>query len=728
MVDVKGDGGDGLSGLVDTSGLEKGDLELNGVGDGEDIGGRVVGENEENNGGGLVEGEERGEGKEVEEESVVVEERVEGGKEGGDVGEEEKKSEENGVAMEKEGGLEIGAGENGGEGVEKNDNGIIEAANNGVDGIEKNEGGIIEAANNGEEGIEKNEGGIIEAANDGGEGLEKKEAGIIEAANNGVEAVEMEGGKIEGYDKGKGVEISENKVDEKSTPKGRKPKKRIRKKKVVQGVSKVLSKDEEKPESSSAQKKIEKKVVKTVVSKNEDKPESSKGKKNSKKVESMGMIFMCTSQTKKDCYRYKLLGLPAAKKELVDKIYKGMRLFLFDLDLRLLYGIYKAAAPGGTNIEPKAFKSAFPSQVRFTVLEDCLPLAEEKFKEAIKENYYSRNKFDCQLNSEQVKKLCKLFVSVNKGSALPKISRSLVVGRISEGLKQQSREEKRGRKRRDRDEGSSRKQRDRGEDRGRKRRGRREERKSPPRREQQRHNERPVIYANEVSYSQVAPLHGGYQLPAPVYTYERTLEMNPYRREQVLEHRGLQVVDREPRHPGVQVVDREPRHRDETKNIDPYISYREREAPSFRRPIYSSASEREYYTPEVWPAAYLPAGRESERHTTSGLRDYYQPGTLPPEYLPSRREIEYIPSRREVEYRTTAELPAEYHSTRALPAEYRASRSLLAEYRAAGLPTEDLAPAGVSNGYHLAGPATEYRSSAGGLRDYRPLQTTPRYR
>lgn len=651
---MKGDGDAGLSGLVDTVGLEKEDLDLTGIVSGENNGGRVVGESEENYG-----GEEGGKGKQVEEEPVVEEERVEQGKDGEQVAREEKKSEENVVvAIENEGGLET------------------EAANNGLGGIEKKEGGKLEAANNGAEEIEKEGGGKIEAA-----------------------------------DNGKGAENSEKKVDENSTPKGRKPKKRIRKKKIVQGVTKVVNKDEDKPESSA-----QKKVVKTVVSKNEDKPESSKRKKNSKKVESMGMIFMCTSQTKKDCYRYKLLGLPAAKKELVEKIYKGMRLFLFDLDLRLLYGIYKAAAPGGTNIEPKAFKSAFPSQVQFTVLEDCLPLAEEKFKEAIKENYYSRNKFDCQLNSEQVKKLCKLFVSANKGSALPKISRSLVVGRTSEGLKQQGREEKRGRKRRDRDEGSSRKQRDRDEERGRKRRGRREERKSPPRREQQRHHERPVIYANEVSYSQVAPLHGGYQLPAPVYTYERTLEMNPYRREQVLEHRGLQVVDREPR------------HHDETKNIDPYISYREREAPSFRRPIYSSASEREYYTPAVLPAAYLPAGRESERHTTSGLRDYYQPGTLPPEYLPSRREIEYIPSRREVEYRTTAELPAEYHSTRALPAEYRASRSLLAEYHAAGLPTEDLAPAGVSNGYHQAGPATEYRSSAGGLRDYRSLQTMPRYR
>ncbi|KAI7988043.1 ABC transporter G family member 34 [Camellia lanceoleosa] len=40
-------------------------------------------------------------------------------------------------------------------------------------------------------------------------------------------------------------------------------------------------------------------------------------------------------------------------------------------------------------------------KVRFTVLEDCNPLVDEKFKKVIKENYYTRNKFDCQLTSEQ---------------------------------------------------------------------------------------------------------------------------------------------------------------------------------------------------------------------------------------------------------------------------------------------------------------------------------------
>lgn len=92
-----------------------------------------------------------------------------------------------------------------------------------------------------------------------------------------------------------------------------------------------------------------------------------KKKGGSRRAESMGMIFMCSSKTKQDCYRYHVLGLPAGKRDIVEKIYKGMRLFLYDVDLKLLHGIYKAAGRGGYNIEPKAFNSKFPSQVRLYI-------------------------------------------------------------------------------------------------------------------------------------------------------------------------------------------------------------------------------------------------------------------------------------------------------------------------------------------------------------------------
>lgn len=141
--------------------------------------------------------------------------------------------------------------------------------------------------------------------------------------------------------------------------------------KATEEVDKLASPKKMVEKSESSKKMVEKsESSKKLV----EKTESSKKKANmfgssKKKAESSGMIFMCGSRTKKDCYHYKVLGLPASKKDVVKKIYKGMRLFLFDFDLKLMYGIYKAAGPGGYNIEPKAFGSAFPSQVSVHILE-----------------------------------------------------------------------------------------------------------------------------------------------------------------------------------------------------------------------------------------------------------------------------------------------------------------------------------------------------------------------
>ncbi|KAL8141421.1 hypothetical protein V2J09_007442 [Rumex salicifolius] len=209
-----------------------------------------------------------------------------------------------------------------------------------------------------------------------------------------------------------------------------KRKKVVKKRILVKGKS-AMAKDGEKPQTSDmpnmkdipnmkeAKSESNIKLIKNtsheVTAEDNDGGEPSNKHNSSNKVETMGMIFMCSSKTKEDCYRYKIMGLPASKKDAVLKIYKGMRLFLFDFELKLLYGIYKAAGPGGYNIEPNAFKSNFPSQVRFTAVRDCSPLPEEKFKNVIKDNYYTKNKFNSELNAEQVKSLCKLFQLVNKG-------------------------------------------------------------------------------------------------------------------------------------------------------------------------------------------------------------------------------------------------------------------------------------------------------------------------
>ncbi|XP_037474063.1 uncharacterized protein LOC119350237 [Triticum dicoccoides] len=55
-----------------------------------------------------------------------------------------------------------------------------------------------------------------------------------------------------------------------------------------------------------------------------------------------GYIFMCSGETKPECFRYRVLGLPRGKLDAVSPIRRGAVLFLYDFHAKYLYGPYHA--------------------------------------------------------------------------------------------------------------------------------------------------------------------------------------------------------------------------------------------------------------------------------------------------------------------------------------------------------------------------------------------------
>lgn len=76
-----------------------------------------------------------------------------------------------------------------------------------------------------------------------------------------------------------------------------------------------------------------------------------------------GFIFLCNKKTKPRCFLYQVFGLSENQMKIVEKIKPGMKLFLFDYELKVLHGVYESVSEGRLDLESLAFNGKYLAQV-----------------------------------------------------------------------------------------------------------------------------------------------------------------------------------------------------------------------------------------------------------------------------------------------------------------------------------------------------------------------------
>ncbi|GFS37862.1 similar to FANTASTIC four-like protein [Actinidia rufa] len=404
-------------------------------------------------------------------------------------------------------------------------------------------------------------------------------------------------------------------------------------------VEKEEEKEEENDKKANQQAKNKEKVG--ANSKEQAKKSRKRGRKEGG---TMG------SKTKKDCFRYKVLGLPESKRDIVQKIYKGMRVFLFDFDLRLMYGIYKAAGPGGYNLEPKAFKSAFPSQRDMHNLNWSDPI--DRLTPAIEEKANIKEQKDEEVVVLEVSAIYHFggLLAVGRGEVQIGYQRQLLHAkqvRLPTELKAAKTPSPRSQAEKvewkpidslaERESGVWIK------------RSARHcvltETESGGQIERSTHHcMRPGgivtiqlcmkerrFAASEVPPPRFPPFPPP-PAPAPLYdsSYGRTLEVDPYGRVPLVEHRDHQLLDSDVR------------YRDEyERRVDPYTSYRE--SPSYHDHVYPAALPQEYNHPVGLQVEYPPVGgpRYEHRYPAAAPSEYDRPHRTYEHRYPAAAPSEY---------------------------------------------------------------------------------------